>query len=327
MNSAGIFSDGDWADEQTGARFFKIILHSTVLDKKLLVPRKFVRDSAGGLLHSKSTTLKLPSGDEWEVELIKKGEDVWFGSSGWQRFAEFYTLGYGHFLVFEYTGRGEFSVVIFGRSATEINYPVREAIGIEDSAVSVEILDGDVDDDEMDAAATNKLKENSKGKSPMANDGGNGKAGEAGTIQMKREQKSCWKSIAEFDNPMEEKQGSCSKSSKSGALQLDGFPSKRPSFQIKMSQSYMAGAKPHIPLPFRQKHIKLTEQRLKLEAGGRDWTVELYAYRTKHMKLGLGWNCFMEDNSLQLGDVCNFELVSGDPTDVQLKVTIARACA
>ncbi|CAI0452346.1 unnamed protein product [Linum tenue] len=83
----------------------------------------------------------------------------------------------------------------------------------------------------------------------------------------------------------------------------------------------------HFPLPFRKKHIKLTEQRLKLVSGGRDWTVELCSYKTKHMKLGVGWKSFMEDNSLQLGDVCNFELVSGDPTDVQLRVTIARACA
>ncbi|CAI0541353.1 unnamed protein product [Linum tenue] len=363
MTSSGHYRRrvGDNDDEQTGARFFKIILQSTIRDKKLLVPRKFIRDSADCLLYSKSATLKVPSGDEWEVELGREGEeDVWFGNNGWQRFAEFYSLQYGHLLVFEYSGRSEFSVVIFGRSATEIDYPVREVIGIEDSAPVLEVL---VSDDEDDAGATNQWKENEKGKSPMVPNG----AGQGDDNRLVKRQKSYWKSSGEVEAnggglnktvmPQEEKQGSSDKPSSSRkrrALPVDGFTTKQPSYQTTMHPSYIATGpvqislleflfivlqrgllalleltprypvfSQYIPAEFADEHIKKTEQQVKLVVGGNEWTVRLNKLQNKYMKLGIGWKDFAVCNSLKRGDVCTFELVHGW-TDVELKVTIAR---
>ncbi|CAI0541904.1 unnamed protein product [Linum tenue] len=332
MTSSGHYRRrvGDNDDEQTGARFFKIILQSTIRDKKLFVPRKFIRDSADCLLYSKSATLKVPSGDEWEVELGREGEeDVWFGNNGWQRFAEFYSLQYGHLLVFEYSGRSEFSVVIFGRSATEIDYPVREVIGIEDSAPVLEVLDSD---DEDDAGATNQWKENEKGKSSMVPNG----AGQGDDNRLVKRQKSYWKSNGEVEAnggglnktvmPQEEKQGSSDKPSSSRkrrALPVDGFTTKQPSYQTTMHPSYIATGPQYIPAEFADEHIKKTEQQVKLVVGGNEWTVRLNKLQNKYMKLGIGWKDFAVCNSLKRGDVCTFELVHGW-TDVELKVTIAR---
>ncbi|TYH49057.1 hypothetical protein ES332_D10G110800v1 [Gossypium tomentosum] len=42
---------------------------------------------------------------------------------GWQNFAEHYSVESGHFLVFRYEGHCHFHVIIFDRTATEIEYP------------------------------------------------------------------------------------------------------------------------------------------------------------------------------------------------------------
>ncbi|CAL1404551.1 unnamed protein product [Linum trigynum] len=145
--------------ERIDASFLKIILQTTVRDRKLLIPRKFVTDSVGGLLKWKSATLKVNDGVEWEVGLAREGkQDVCFGNHGWARFAQYYSLEYGHSLVFKYLGRSTFFVIIFDRSTMEMDYPVREDVGIKE--------DGGGGGGEVDAAAattTNQLKRN-KGK-------------------------------------------------------------------------------------------------------------------------------------------------------------------
>ncbi|CAL1380462.1 unnamed protein product [Linum trigynum] len=104
-----------------GTRFFKIILQGTLRDKKLLIPGRFVENCGEGLLDS--AILKVPSGLSWTVDVVSDGIGVWFGN-GWQDFAEFHLLEYGHFLVFEYKGCSSFYVVICDRTATEIVYPI-----------------------------------------------------------------------------------------------------------------------------------------------------------------------------------------------------------
>ncbi|CAN1170425.1 Putative B3 domain-containing protein Os03g0621600 [Linum perenne] len=78
------------AEQGRGTHFFKIILESTILDNKLMIPRKFISKFGDKLL--RSATLEVPSGDKWEVELYK--------------------------------GHSSFEVVIFDTTATEIEYPV-----------------------------------------------------------------------------------------------------------------------------------------------------------------------------------------------------------
>ncbi|CAI0553980.1 unnamed protein product [Linum tenue] len=104
-----------------GTRFFKIILQSTLRDRKLLIPGKFVGNGDEGL--PKSAILKVPSGATWAVDVVRDEIGVWF-SNGWGEFAEFHSLEFGHFLVFEYEGCSRFSVVICDKTAVEIAYPI-----------------------------------------------------------------------------------------------------------------------------------------------------------------------------------------------------------
>lgn len=67
---------------------------------------------------------KVPSGLEWKIELRKWDGEVWF-ENGWQEFSSFYSLDYGHLLVFGYEGNSKFRVRILERSCTEIDYPLQ----------------------------------------------------------------------------------------------------------------------------------------------------------------------------------------------------------
>ncbi|MBA0688364.1 hypothetical protein Goari_006160, partial [Gossypium aridum] len=105
--------------------FFKIILDANIRDKKLEIPGKFVRKYGNGL--SNSVLLTVPSGDTWHVELTKSDGIVWL-QNGWQEFSEYFSLKYGHLLVFKYEGNGKFLVLIFDTSASEIEYPCKSHI-------------------------------------------------------------------------------------------------------------------------------------------------------------------------------------------------------
>lgn len=58
------------------------------------------------------------------MELKKWDDEIWL-QNGWQEFLEYYSLTHGFFLVFEYTKRNcHFNVIIFDKSASEIDYPI-----------------------------------------------------------------------------------------------------------------------------------------------------------------------------------------------------------
>ncbi|GLU13643.1 hypothetical protein SLE2022_302670 [Rubroshorea leprosula] len=100
--------------------FFKVILEDTIRDGKLEIPKKFVRKYGNGMLSS--VVLEVPSGAVWRVGLTRSDGRVWL-QCGWNEFAEYYSLKYGHFLVFRYEGNCNFHVLIFDTSASEIEYP------------------------------------------------------------------------------------------------------------------------------------------------------------------------------------------------------------
>jgi len=69
-------------------------------------------------------TLTVPDGCDWEMDLKKCGEDVYFCNK-WQPFAEYYSLRFGCFLSFKYEGNSNFSVIIFDATFVEICYPLK----------------------------------------------------------------------------------------------------------------------------------------------------------------------------------------------------------
>ncbi|KAI4299741.1 hypothetical protein L6164_033171 [Bauhinia variegata] len=106
--------------------FFKVILTRTLLEGKLMIPSTFVREY--GEVLPNTVFLKLPNGAEWEINVAKRGDQVWF-EKGWKEFAESHSLGHGHFLVFSYGGTSCFEVLILAKCGLEIDYLLNEKEG------------------------------------------------------------------------------------------------------------------------------------------------------------------------------------------------------
>lgn len=89
-----------------------------------MIPRKFVREYAKNLVDH--VFLKTPNRSFWQVELERTNGEVWL-HNGWHEFAKYYSICFGHFLVFRYEGDSVFHVIIFDKSATEVEYPMGDA--------------------------------------------------------------------------------------------------------------------------------------------------------------------------------------------------------
>ncbi|CAN0885189.1 B3 domain-containing protein At4g01580 [Linum grandiflorum] len=113
-------------------RFFKVILETTISNKLLMLPPTFVERH---YLKSVSTnpttaTLTIPSGLTWKVDVVvntsttttNAGPEVWFQGEGWDKFVTSHSLEHGHFIVFQYDGSSNFSVLVFDTSCSEIDY-------------------------------------------------------------------------------------------------------------------------------------------------------------------------------------------------------------
>ncbi|KAK4488351.1 hypothetical protein RD792_004109 [Penstemon davidsonii] len=99
-------------------RFFKIIVNPR--ENKLKIPTDFTRRYAQNL--PSRVSVKVPDGLVWEVELVHSNGEFWL-EKGLEEFKKYYSLDFGHLLVFEYDGKSQFEVVIFDNTASEIEYP------------------------------------------------------------------------------------------------------------------------------------------------------------------------------------------------------------
>ncbi|XP_019240662.1 PREDICTED: uncharacterized protein LOC109220660 isoform X2 [Nicotiana attenuata] len=99
-------------------QFFKIILFPHA--SKLHIPDEFVMKYGANMRDLVS--LEVPSGAIWKVKLQNSNGMAWL-KEGWDQFKEYYSIGCGYFLLFQYNGNSHFSVSIFDLSASEIEYP------------------------------------------------------------------------------------------------------------------------------------------------------------------------------------------------------------
>ncbi|KAK2665187.1 hypothetical protein Ddye_003761 [Dipteronia dyeriana] len=99
--------------------FHKLILSSTIQERKLRIPDNFIKRFKHDL--SMVATLTVPNGNVSRVGLRRAENKVWI-IDGWQDFMERYSIGVGYFLVFRYQGNSAFNVYIFNLPSSEINY-------------------------------------------------------------------------------------------------------------------------------------------------------------------------------------------------------------
>ncbi|KAL6331699.1 hypothetical protein AAG906_016695 [Vitis piasezkii] len=268
--------------------FFRIIHPSFLTHGYPGIPQTFLREYGNSL--SNFVFLHLPTGAEWRVELLKLHGEVLF-STGWQRFADFYSIGYGHFLLFRYEGSSHFHVLIFDMTASEIEYPYATAPNHYHNhhKVSVESLD------DFPSSKTANYMDMIDITSSEAVFYPNGASS---LPKITR------------NNPSFKPHNVCSSHHYHPSIPISrakSFKFEKPFFIITMRPSYV-GSKKSL---FCQEALQRDNNNTILSVSdGRTWS------------FSSGWAKFVRDNSLEVGDVCAFELVKC--TGTSLKVEIFR---
>ncbi|RYR32298.1 hypothetical protein Ahy_A10g046890 [Arachis hypogaea] len=311
--------------------FFKIILSTTLEDGKLKIPTSFTRKYGDGL--SNPVFLKPPDGTEWKVEWTKHDDGI-FLEHGWNEFAMYYSLDHGHLLFFEYKNTSQFEVQICEVSGLEIDYPFHV---IQQENENIEQISHEADQvfDDMPQSQNNRMK------SPMFYPQPSNTTREVRTscslqnlplihqingneCQGTSFDKSTFASIKkELDEDIggstpcprvERLKQTLNKATTSKSKQ-------NPSFMVIMKPSYANSYSmnhQNIPSKFTAKYLKKHATAiLEVHDGGRTWAVT-YSFG----KFSSGWKRFAKDNSLNVGDICVFELTN--PKDLYFKVSITR---
>lgn len=98
------------------------------------IPESFVnrfRDELSAL-----AKLSVPNGHVWQVGLTIDGENIWFQES-WHDFVQYYSISIGYFLVFKYAKNSTFQVLIFDKTACEIQYPYNAQEAVNDEQAEI----------------------------------------------------------------------------------------------------------------------------------------------------------------------------------------------
>ncbi|KAK1363867.1 hypothetical protein POM88_039428 [Heracleum sosnowskyi] len=334
------------SDHHAKARcFFKIIVCEINSKSELMIPGKFVR-KYGEEIQGR-VLLKASGGATWSVNVQRKKGEVWL-RNGWPEFAKFYSLCFGHSILFEYQGNCNFRVVIFDTSATEIDYPLQleKRSGSDEVSVStkkqvhsgnkachvgyslkrksqekaVEVLSN------METSSSDEEDYGDIRKSSHAN----GTQPDTSPIK-KRIKLELDLDISMHQHVIRGKlaKGVSSPASieeKDGALaEAKAFTSSHPFFEVVMQPSYVGKRYGlHVKKDLLKSYIRKGVEVLILRIGAKTWAVKC-SVNSKRLSLSLGWHEFAKDNALAVGDVCVFELVR--PSQKLINVVIYRAAS
>ncbi|KAK3420100.1 hypothetical protein EUGRSUZ_G00890 [Eucalyptus grandis] len=248
--------------------FFKIILSQTLESGKLGIPKRFLRRHGKDLLGL--VFLKVEGGLTWPVKLEKSEDGMVWLWKGWRKFMEHYSIGFGHLLVFRYEGDSVFRVIIFDKSASEIDYP--SSIGSYGPRPEGEFLsrkEEDVVEIEDSEGFAPRSRPRSKGLS----------------------------------------RGFGGRSSLTALELASKFKSDHPFFRVVMRPSYIQKYL-CVPCEFFRKHVQKNKQLVTLRYSDRSWQVKLRSYGHRRMAfLSTGWSSFVRETGLHVSDVCVFELI------------------
>ncbi|XVF15647.1 hypothetical protein REPUB_Repub09cG0172500 [Reevesia pubescens] len=294
------------------------------------IPTKFVR-KYGSCLSISSVILIVPSGATWHVGLTKSDDNgVWL-QHGWQEYAEHYSLKHGHLLVFKYEGNCNFQVLIFDKSATEIDYPCISHI--EDDENDEECQEHNKEEGKAGTSAEIFLheappskKRREKSRSPCSEP--RKKLRTTSKDKNKRDCEDVSSGEGDLQAKVPRERHAFGANEYDKILQrASDFTSENPFFMVTMQPSYInPGRKMCIPKDFTTKFLKNNSGDITLTMDGKTWSANYFRYVSveKYTKAILynGWREFMQDNKLEAGDLCVFELI--EQTKILLKVVIYR---
>ncbi|KAK3195623.1 hypothetical protein Dsin_026933 [Dipteronia sinensis] len=288
--------------------FFKVILASTLEEKKLRIPEKFVRKFRDELLAFAAITT--PDGQVWQVGLLKEGGKIWF-HHGLHDFIEYYSICVGYFLVFEYEKKSNFHVTIFDTSTFEISYPYNfeEPKKEENLIHKKEDYRNQQGASNLDRSSNKcKMEEQVEVNTNTAHDG-------------EDEHPTQIKGVNELKVLLEDKGIFLSRNYNFSSVKeikrlfnlARSLKPRNPSFMIMLRPSHLYSRVMYLPAKFANKYLTRDTERIKLQASnGRKWPVQICWKRGGCNTLE-GWTKFLDGMKLKAGDICLFELIrTGD---------------
>ncbi|XP_048135722.1 B3 domain-containing transcription factor VRN1-like [Rhodamnia argentea] len=317
------------------------------------IPKRFVRKYGKNL--PETVRLRVPDGGSWRVELEKWDDIVWL-AKGWKEFAEHYSICEGHFLVFKYVGDSGFHVLIFDKSATEIDYPLIDTVefvppkteDVDDHcnlSVRLRSLDGfspkRKEKDElhlksyhhkpskaMKSDSVNLVDDATTSHAIVLGLGSETKgfrADRGATLLPQDSEGRMENSKGKVSPAMLASLSSASEPSRvTTALEAAGkYELQYPSFTVVIRAHHQLKNGVTVPGSFFKGRINRRTQTATLKYTDGSWPVKLVYYPQHGSgKLSAGWCAFQKGTSLKEGDACVFELVKID--NVELKVSILR---
>ncbi|KAL1833940.1 hypothetical protein ACET3Z_003591 [Daucus carota] len=288
-------SDGrEWLlDMAKPSSFFKIIVSNADHHSKLMIPKKFAS------IHRKNLddkiSLKVPSGSVWPIKLKRHKNKVWL-QKGWPEFAEHYSIGFGYLLVFEYQGNSKFQVLVFDPSGLETDYPLTSTTENRKVVRSARAKKRVVDSDDSTSVDVVRPCKRTTASSSCKEGGEDGP-------KVKQEQ---------------------GKRNGGALASAKAFKSQNPSFIHVMKSSNVVGAWPNVYITntFEEAYKKWkNNDKVILRVEKRRWTVYC-SVNSNQCRFGRKWGKFARENSLNVDDVCVFELIN--PSRKLLQVLIFR---
>ncbi|KAJ0980317.1 hypothetical protein J5N97_008572 [Dioscorea zingiberensis] len=311
-------------DHAKSINFFKVM--NGDFSKQMGVPEKLTSHFCKVL--PQNIELKGPSGDSWSVKMVKMNGSLWFGN-GWKEFVEAHCVEMGDVLVFKYYGNSFFDVLVMDGSGCEKvpsyfvkNKKKQKIECVERVEDSVEIIhvppcsptlvecDSSSSSDGVQSEIhyranqskrnfTNYMKNTDQ---KIANDHRVEQEQVEVLVQKKLSLENIIMSRKKCFTPSEEK---------SLLLFVQSVRPKHPFFVSYMHLSYVSKRFfLTVPSAFASAYLPDTTQQIVLQrpGGGKKWSV---IYLVQKIAAGFSgqWKQFVNDNNLEEGDICLFELV------------------
>ncbi|KAK1560612.1 hypothetical protein Q3G72_028815 [Acer saccharum] len=296
--------------EETPYHFFKVILASSLQDKKLRIPEKFVREFGDELLAF--ATIIVPDGRVWRVGLSNDGEKIWF-HQGWQNFIEYYSIGVGYFLVFKYEKMSKFHVIILNTSNLEMSYPDNF-----DEPKRGVMSHGQMEKEREMPRNKRKMEKQVEVNTNTAHNGE-----DEHPTQIKDNE-----NLHKLKALLEDKRIFLSRNYKFSSAKegerlftlARSLKPRNPSFIIMLRSSHLYSRVVYLPAKFVNRYLTQDIKLIKLRASkGREWPVQI-GWMYGGCNTMQGWTEFLKDTKLKAGDICVFELIRIE--DLLLEVSV-----
>ncbi|KAM0970588.1 hypothetical protein ACFX13_018893 [Malus domestica] len=273
--------------------FFKVLVDD--FSTQLQIPLAFLVHFDGKV--PQETHLQTPGGT-WPVSLEKRN-DRFFFQKGWKEFVQDNGFQLCEFLVFRYYEKLGFYVDIYGRN------------GCKKEFVMV-IRKRDRPHEEAHGNAVHRKTPRNHGKQNVDNQGQKGLAYGTGTshathanIQIKDEVTD----DREYELSMHPR---ATRTEKAVALQKgNDFEYRNPFFKVPLRFSYTHYGYLALPVMFVKAHLTVRPSDATLRVSdGTTWPVKVGFDVAGHCRFLSGWRLFVNDNGLEIGDICVFVLIN-----------------